>query len=331
MMKTIPAIALILILAGCAPAADAVDLQPSLEAAIQATWVRFTEEALASQPVPTATPSPTEPPTPTPTPTLGVGSQRRSIVDGMLQFFVPEGAFLMGSPDGDPDVFPHERPQHSIWLDAFWIDETEVTNAMYARCVEAGACTPPRIATSNTRPSYYGNTAYDGHPVVWVDWSQAMSYCQWAGRRLPTEAEWEKAARGTTGEYYPWGNEPVSSSMSAQFSDISSSCARAHYAGCEPYQDTDAAGGRPAGASPYGALDMAGNVWEWVNDWYGANYYRESPERNPEGPDEGTERVLRGGSFAANFSRNLRSALRYPMESDLTIFAFGLRCAETQD
>ena len=119
--------------------------------------------------------------------------------------------------------------------------------------------------------------------------------------------------------------------MGAEFGDISSSCARAHYAGCEPFQDTEAVGAQPAGVSPYGALDMAGNVWEWVSDWYGENYYTTSPEQNPAGPETGKLRLLRGGSFAANFSRNLRAAQRYPMAPDQTIFAFGIRCAESQD
>lgn len=331
LVKQIPALALGLILAGCAPTTETVDIQPTLEAAIEATWSQFTQEAHSTQPTSTATPTPTDIPTPTPTPTVGIGSQRRSLIDGMLQLFIPEGEFLMGSPDGDPDVFAHERPQHSVWLDAFWIDQVEVTNAMYAQCVAAGACTPPRTVASNTRTTYYGNPAYDAYPVVWVDWSQARAYCQWSGRRLPTEAEWEKAARGMSGQYYPWGDQPVEPAMSAQFSDISTSCARAHYAGCEPFQDTDAVGVRPAGASPYGALDMAGNVWEWVSDWYGADYFSVSPERNPQGPDEGTQRVLRGGSFAANFSRNLRAAHRYPMDPEQTIHAFGFRCAETHN
>jgi formylglycine-generating enzyme required for sulfatase activity len=256
-----------------------------------------------------------------------LGSERLAEADGMTQVYVPEGTFLMGSPDGDPDVFRHERPQHSPYLDAFWIDQTEVTNAMYALCVAGGGCAPPRSGSANTPAAYYGNPPFDAYPVVWVDWSQADAYCRWAGRRLPTEAEWEKAARGTDGRYYPWGDETLAPAMQAEFGDISESCARAHYAGCEPFRDTTPVGSRPAGASPYGAFDMAGNVWEWVKDWYAADYYEHSPQANPSGPEQGTQRVLRGGSFAANFTRDLRSAHRYPMAPDQTIYAFGFRCA----
>ena len=330
-MKIIPAILLMLLVSSCSSAPEPVDLEPTVEAAVQATWVWLTAEAGSA--LPSATPIPTTAPTvtPTPVPTLGVGSRRLAEIDGMTQVFVPEGAFLMGGADGDPEAFPYERPQHSVWLDSYWIDQTEVTNAMYARCVSAGVCQPPRTASANTYTAYYGNPVHDHYPVVWVDWSQAQSYCQWTGRRLPTEAEWEKAARGTTGQAYPWGDQPVDTAMLADFQDISASCARAHYAGCVPYQDTSMVGERPDGASPYGALDMAGNVWEWVADWYAGGYYQVSPAENPTGPEAGTQKVLRGGSFAANFSRDLRSAHRYPTDPDQTIDAFGIRCAETQD
>jgi len=320
-----------LLITGCATALVTPDLESPVGAAIQSTRVRLTAQARSALPAPTDLPTPIPSSTPLPTPTLGVGSRRLAASDGMTQVFVPEGSFLMGSPDGDPDVFPHERPQHTVWLDSYWIDQTEVTNAMYARCVAQGACSPPRSSAANTYPAYYGNPAFDAYPVVWMDWYQAQAYCEWAGRRLLTEAEWEKAARGTSGQYYPWGDEPVAAAMQAQFQDVSTSCSRAHYGGCEPYRDTALVGGRPAGASPYGALDMAGNVWEWVADWYGPDYYATSPEINPTGPELGTQRVLRGGSFAANFSRDLRSAHRYPMTPDQTIYAFGIRCAKSQD
>ena len=330
-MKSILAVILMLLITSCSSTPEPVDLQTTVDAAVQATWVWLTTEAQSALPTSTHVPMPTPSATSTPFPPPGIGSQRLAEIDGMTQVFVPEGAFLMGSPDGDPDAFPHERPQHSVWLDSYWLDQTEVTNAMYAGCVSEGACQPPRSSSANTYAAYYGNPVYDTYPVIWVDWSQAQAYCQWAGRRLPTEAEWEKAARGTVGQYYPWGNDPLSTAILADFQDVSASCSRAHYAACEPYRDTVPVGERPAGASPFGALDMAGNVWEWVADWYAADTYQSSPESNPYGPEQGTQRVLRGGSFAANFSRDLRSAHRYPMAPDQTIYAFGIRCAETQE
>jgi formylglycine-generating enzyme required for sulfatase activity len=316
------------LLAACGSATEPVDLETTVQAAIQATLSVLTERAPTVEPAAAATASPE--PMESEVPALSAGSQRVAALDGMTQLYVPEGEFLMGSPEGDPEVFPHERPQHRVYLDAFWIDRTEVTNAMYANCVAAGGCSAPRSPASNTRDSYYGNSAFSDYPVVWVDWSQAEAYCGWAGRRLPTEAEWEKAARGVDGRYYPWGAQPVAQALLADFEDVSGSCALAHYAACEPYRDTSQVGGRPQGASPYGALDMAGNVWEWVSDWYGDTYYQVSPESNPLGPESGSKRILRGGSFAANFSRDLRAAHRYPFDPDQTIYAFGIRCAQSQ-
>jgi formylglycine-generating enzyme required for sulfatase activity len=213
---------------------------------------------------------------------------------------VPAGEFIMGSEEGDSD----EQPVHTIYLDAFYIDKTEVTNAQYRQCVEAGACDAPVDAT------YYDNADYAQHPVVFVSWHDADAYCRWAGKRLPTEAEWEKAARGTDGRTYPWG-EGID-------------CDRAQHGECAG--QTVPVGSKPKGASPYGALDMAGNVWEWVADWYDSGYYSQSPARNPQGPDSGEERVLRGGSwsYGANF---VRSANRY---GDSPVDRFdnvGFRCA----
>jgi eukaryotic-like serine/threonine-protein kinase len=185
-------------------------------------------------------------------------------------------SFLAACSACQPDWMSEEEPQHPVWLDAFWIDRTEVTNAQYQECVAAGAC---RVADM---PSF-DPEGKPTHPVVEVTWADARSYCTWAGARLPTEAEWEKAARGTDARLYPWGNEPPD-------------CKRANYWGKEGgcVGTTAPVGSYPTGASPYGALDMAGNALEWVADWYGQDYYSASPDRNPTGPDSGPGRVLRG-------------------------------------
>ena len=198
--------------------------------------------------------------------------------------FVPAGEFTMGSDDGRDD----EKPAKKIDLDAYWIDKFEVTNAQYALCVADGTCRQPSSLSSRTRESYYGDPDYDRYPVILVNWSQADAYCAWAGGRLPTEAEWEKAARGTDARTYPWG-------------DAAPTCSLANFGGTSGcVGDTTAVGSYPAGASPYGAMDMAGNVWEWVADWYGEDYYRSKVIDNPTGPTNGSYRVLRGGSWASN-------------------------------
>jgi eukaryotic-like serine/threonine-protein kinase len=265
----------------------------------------------------------------TSTPSLGIGSTQVSPVDGMAQVYVPAGEFLMGSTDAQisdavqdcvadgisqsncEDWIEPEAPQHTIYLDAYWVDRTEVTNGMYALCVANGACDPPRDRGSNNRNSYYGNSEYDDYPVIFVDWNDASAYCRWAGRRLPSEAEWEKAARGTDGRIYPWGNEtPSGNLLNFNWNE----------------GDTTAVGSYPAGASPYGALDMAGNVWEWVNDWYDENFYASSPSTNPDGPASGQYRVLRGGSWVS-YDSHVRAAYRDnygPGNSDNDV---GFRCA----
>ncbi len=130
--------------------------------------------------------------------------------DNMTLLYIPSGKFKMGSTSTDPHAQGDEIPQHDVYLNAYWIDQTEVTNKMYALCVFAGSCPPPLKKSSWTRQSYYGNSEFDNYPVIYVEWNDAAQYCQWAGRRLPTEAEWEKAARGTDGRTFPWGNEPPS-------------------------------------------------------------------------------------------------------------------------
>jgi len=258
---------------------------------------------------PTVTSTPTHTPTPTitPTPTPHIGSTSVSPADGMLLVYVPEGQYTMGSDSGDTD----ERPEHAVYLDSFWIDQTEVTNAMYARCVQAGACTPPLNPSSRTRGSYFGNPEYDRYPVIYISWYDARVYCAWAGRRLPTEAEWEKAARGVGGHLYPWGDDIPNTNLLNFFYFIG---------------DTVEVGSYPAGVSPFGALDMAGNVGEWVADWYAGNFYATSPEMRPSGPSSGKLRVWRGGAWDSNeFGvRAINRGSSYPFTSNNLI---GFRCA----
>ena len=217
--------------------------------------------------------------TQTPHPQLRMGSEYISDRDGMRMVYIPAGDFLLGTNTGQPD----EKPEHIVYLDAFWMDKTEVTNSMYSRCVKAGACNAPMKSNSITRDHYFGNPEYDDYPVINITWQQAKKYCEWAGRRLPTEAEWEKAARGETANKYPWGDSPPDAS-------------RLNFAG--NVGDTTTVEGFPAGSSPYGVSDMAGNVFEWVADCYGSGYYQSSPRQNPTGPPacEHGHRVIRGGT-----------------------------------
>jgi formylglycine-generating enzyme required for sulfatase activity len=224
----------------------------------------------------------------------------------MMIVFVPAGEFLMGSSENDPVADSDEKPQHPVYLDAYWIDQTEVTNAMYQRCVEAGKCTAPQHSAR------YGSTQYTHHPVMGVTWEQAQTYCAWTGRRLPTEAEWEKAARGADGRLYPWGNIAPSADLLNFNRNVG---------------DTTEVGSYPAGASPYGALDMAGNIWEWVADRYDKSYYAKAPAENPPGPATGVTRVLRGGAWGVD-PRAVRASNRFwafPGRNDLD----GFRCARS--
>lgn len=221
----------------------------------------------------TATNAPTH--TAIPSPTRGIGSTLTG-TDGMTLQYVPAGEFTMGSDSGTY----YEKPAHLVYLDAFWIDKTEVTNKMYVMCVSAGICQQQSKLNSSTRRAYQLESEFGNYPVIYVDWSMAKSYCEWAGRRLPTEAEWEKAARGTDERIYPWGNDAPNSNL-------------LNY----DMADTTTVGAYPEGISPYGALDMVGNVLEWVADRYDEKYYANSPKTNPLGPDSGVYRVLRGGTW----------------------------------
>ncbi len=257
---------------------------------------------------PTALPaSPTVPPTlaPTETPALQVGDTAEASTDGALLVFIPAGPFRIGSDDQDPVGQSNEKPSVIVTLKDYWIDQTEVTNLQYLDCVDLGPCTEPNS-------DHFGDPDYADHPVVGVDWVQAGQYCEWAGRRLPTEAEWEKAARGPEGLIWPWGNQAPDDT-------------RANFTG----KATQPVGSYPKGAGrAYGVLDMAGNVWEWTSAWYVADIYKTMPLEDPPSPTTGPNnlRVLRGGSWgttqvsirAANRSRNA------PTAQEETI---GFRCA----
>ena len=216
---------------------------------------------------------------------------------------VPAGKFTRGSPDdrGDYD----EHPRHVLYLDAFWIDKLEVTVRHFVGCVDADTCKPPGTGAGCN----WNAPGREDHPVNCVNWHQAEAYCRWAGKRLCTEAQWEKAARGTDGRNYPWGSRQPQ-------------CGK--HAVCKT-STTMPAGSKPAGASPYQALDMAGNVWEWVADWYHRDYYPESKQSNPPGPKKGSRRVNRGGGFADR-PAHLRCADRWWADPSFQGESLGLRC-----
>jgi len=232
-------------------------------------------------------------------------NKKISSIDGMIQVYIPEGEFIMGMTHTHklPD-----SPAHTVYLDAFWMDKVEVTNSMYLKCLQANGCTTP--VSDNI---YYDKWIYRDHPMVYVTWDQANAYCRWAGRRLPTEAEWEKAARGTDRRIYPWGNKAPNPRL-ANFSDtlIHESVSSFSY---------------PLGASPYGVLNMAGNVREWIADWFDPNYYTYSPYANPKGPETGTERSLRSASYNED-GHEIAVTNRYKHEPQSAGLSRGFRCAE---
>ncbi len=268
-------------------------------------------------------------PSPGFSPTPGSGVSNISKIDGMLQFYVPAGEFMMGSNSSN---FPDERPEHKILLDAFWIDHTEVTNAMFAAFVtESGYVGELEeqgvgwLFTGNGWEDYSGKgwrnplgpnttvTGRDGYPVVQVTWNDAAAYCNWAGRRLPTEAEWEKAARGPDGNIYPWG----SSDPNDQYANYGNNVG--DLSNVNRYEKLN--------ISFYGAMDMAGNVYEWVADWYGETYYQSSPSSNPIGPENGKYKVIRGGSWQLESFR-LSGFEREVSQPGYGNSNIGIRCAQ---
>jgi len=241
--------------------------------------------------------------------------------DDAEMVYVSAGEFLMGSEDGGID----ETPEHTVYLDGFHIYKYEVTNTQFAGFLNAqGNQEENGVAwldaeDSDVRIEQAGgkwvvDSDYEDHPVVEVSWYGAKDFCEWVGGRLPTEAEWEKAARGEDGQTYPWGEE-------------SPTCNLVNYLGC--LVGTEPVGSYMGGASPYGALDMGGNVAEWVWDWYVRDYYGSSPGKNPSGPEEGTYRMLRGGSWSAN-ENYLRASARSGDEPYESEYSRGFRCLSSE-
>jgi len=257
---------------------------------------------------------------PTPTPAVpAAGATRVRETDGMVVVYVPAGEVQMGSVEGDSD----ELPVHTVYLDAFWIDRTEATNAQYRRCVEAGACEIPDRCNFGS-PSYT-DAARSDHPVACVNWSGAARYCAWVGARQPTEAEWEYAARGPEGKRYPWGDTFDCALGNFDDETLLSGAVVAGGEGCDGYPRTAPVGSFPGGASWCGAFDLSGNVREWVEDWYGA--YLPGQQANPAGPAYGDYKVVRGGGWYVADPHVLRGADRAGNNPGDRNENLGFRCA----
>ena len=276
-----------------------LSVQPTLMSTVTPVLVTFTPEA---------TLTPTLTPAPTPLPNEITNSL------GVTMRLVPAGKFTMGSENGNAD----EKPVHTVTLDAFYMDVYEVTNARYKACVDARGCIPP--PKFEGRFYNYYKAGYDDYPVDAKDWNMSQMYCEWRGASLPTEAQWEKAARGPDQRTYPWG-EGIDKSF-ANYDRSIKQVAENNNSG------TTRVGSYQLGISPYGMYDMAGNVWEWVGDWYDENYYAQSPASNPLGPEIGYARVLRGGFWNGPVDM-LRTSARSAYDPNNSPEMLGFRCARS--
>lgn len=277
-------------------------------------------------PIPAVSIIPTETVTPIPSPT----SWPDSITDpiGASMRFIPAGEFTMGTSAQDAQIecnryntqycqasrFVNETPPHVVTLDAFYMDTYEVTNANYKLCVDAGVCKTPLNTSSATRSNYYGDPQFDNYPVLYVDWQMAKTYCEWRGGSLPTEAQWEKAARGTDTRPYPWG-KGLRCNLANYNSQNNGPCTG----------DTTPVGSYAEGISPYGLYDMAGNVWEWTLDWHTESYDLSLPSANPTGAPTGVYRVLRGSSWF-DYEFSARTTFRGRADPNMAENYIGFRC-----
>ena len=287
----------------------------------------------SAEPEPTVIISPTAVPTETTLPMSVSGDTQTRSSDGMVMVYVPSGEFVIGSSEEKVDFalqqckaygtncqrryFSVEIPMHSVVLDSFWIDRTEVTFGQYQQCLSAGACD-----ASGCQEELRGGS--ENYPVVCVTWDQAAAYCEWAGSRLPTEAEWEYAARGPESRRYPWGDELEG--IYLNYCDTNCKLSKRDEEFDDGYAESAPVGSYPQGASWIGALDMAGNVWEMVADWNGE--YSAEKQVNPTEPASGGRHVARGGSWHAS-PDHVRSALRTYMGSTDFVNHAGFRCAHS--
>lgn len=237
--------------------------------------------------------------------------------DGAPMIVVPAGSFPMGVPDGDRDGGRDEYPRHEVFVDTFAIDKFEVTNGLYLGFVKSTEHRVPQNPKTPTRNLWQEDGITESladRPVINVDWFDADAYCKWTGKRLPTEAEWEKAAKGTSDRRFPWGNvEPTAKHLNYNQRWIGE-------------KTLMPVGSYEAGKSPFGLYDMAGNVWEWVNDWYDAQYYEKSPQKNPKGPDAGVKKVIRGAGWQ-NETPTVRIFTRVASDPAMRNESTGFRCA----
>jgi eukaryotic-like serine/threonine-protein kinase len=272
---------------------------------------------------------------------IGIAETLKNPADGAEMVYVPEGVFVMGS--NDRDAYDDEKPMHFVHLDSFWIYQYEVTNDLFATFVkETGYLTTAETQgysflwqdrswvmqpdTHWAAPHGPGSSieGFGDHPVAHISYNDAVAYCEWAGGRLPTEAEWEKTARGVKSLKYPWGNSSVTGEK-ANFCDVHCSYDWADINQDDGFAYTAPVGSFLKGISPYGALDMAGNVWEWVEDWYDEKFYHTSPSRNPSGPPSGVFRAVRGGSWMDK-KNDVRVTYRDGIKPNFSSLHSGFRC-----
>ena len=299
---------------------------PTVEEVVSEDTTEIVDAEVIEVEEPTSTPYPTlAPETETPEPVVKDNYEDER--SGAEMIYIPAGNFMLGSnPNEDPYAnLDEEGPQIRVYLDGYWMNKTEVTNAQYLRCVQAGVCDQ----------GYYMALYMPGledYPVSYVTVDQAERFCSWIGGHLPTEYQWEKAARGTEGRIYPWGNNvPTLENDLANIPNYVDANGEG--------EDLFPVGSFPKGASPYGLLDMAGNVWEWTSTWFSENYYQEleaeaelsgEPVRNPTGPEDGDAHVMRGGSCASTEVNNYEAFMRTANRGYLNIsssYYVGFRCA----